>query len=191
MYFSIDPNTYYALFRAADTGSDLQTHIVIDLRVSKELDQLVSELENVPEKTSCLLVTQYQVALSSGLGAALDDMALHLALEEFSDDWDGAPYPGSDHYSGMPLQRAVQQDQDLLFVKGSQLEELLGTDPDLIGEDGGEVQVSLKIIPTRDKDFWIRPVFSVSNRATFMEIESTGGRLPWSMVRRRFLELSE
>lgn len=186
----LEPDVFYVLFRAVDEV-DFQSHIIIDLRISEDLDTLIAEVEGVRlSRDSCLLISQYKALLQDGLGAALEDMGLHLALEEYEEENEG-PYQGLDLLSSMPLARAVEEDRDVLILRGDQLIELFGEDPDFIIDDKlhpASPRVEITIAPDNDGDFWIRPTFSLASGSTYINIESVGVRLPWSQIRKKLLQ---
>lgn len=185
----IEPDVFYALFRAVDEGTDFQTHILIDLRIANDLDTLIVEVEGVRlARTSSLLISQYRAVLQEGLGAALEDMGLQLALEEYEDEDEGSLYTGVDLLSEEPLVRAVERDHDILILQGSQLIDILGENPDFLGDDKNSPRVEITIIPDNDGDFWIRPTFSLQTGSHYLEIEGVACRLPWSHIRRKLLQ---
>lgn len=199
MSFSIEPDAHYALFKTEEFG-ELQTHIVIDLRISRDLDRLVSSLEaaRLPTSTN-VVITKFHATLPSDVGSALEDMGLLMALDNYglSDELDEGseeahPYKGADLFSGADLAGIVEHEMDdVVVLKGSQLLEIFDGDPDLVtdDDDDDEVELGITLIPVNG-DFVIQPVLTVASESVQLDVKSAA-RLPWSEVRRRFLELSE
>lgn len=188
----IEPDVAYVLFRAVDDAPDLQTHIVIDARIARSLDQLIVDLEGVRlNNTVGLIISQYRAVVDDGVGGALEDCALQLAIEEFEDEEGNGEFQGIDGFSGTYLRHALQQDSDVLLVQGSDLILLFGKSPDFLEDTNGYGgRVELIVIPDGDGDFWVRPTLELKLDGIYLDLEGTGGRLPWSHIRRRLLDTS-
>lgn len=181
----IEPDVAYILFRAVDDAPDIQTHIIIDARVASSIDRLIVDLEGIRlNHTNGLIISQYRAILDSGIGGAVEDCALQMAVEEYEDE--NGEYTGLDGFSGLPLRQAVLQDADILLVQGFELIRLFGKHPDFLEDDQGYGgRVDLTITPTTDGDFWVRPLYELNLEGVYLTLEATGGRLPWSHIRRQ------
>lgn len=184
----IEPDVTYILFRAVDDSPDIQTHIVIDSRIAQSIDNLIVELEGVRlNHTNGLILSQYNAVLDTGIAAAFEDCALQLAIEEYEDE--NGECLGVDGFSGQLLKRAVLHDHDILLVSGADLQALFGSSPDFLEDQNGfEGRVEVIIMPDSDADFWVRPILELQLDGIYLSLSSTGGRIPWSHIRRRLLD---